>query len=68
MPNLGGAVLLDLLKRVDRLATVLKVLISGDRNNLRAVFSAGANGFFSKPTTLEEYAQVLHSIKGEFLA
>lgn len=68
MPNLGGAGVLDLLKAIDRLATVPKVLISGDRNNLQAAFSAGANGFYSKPTTLEEYTQVVHSIKREFLS
>lgn len=68
MPNLGGAGVLDLLRPINRIATVPKVLISGDKDNLQAAFSAGANGFYSKPTSLEEYGQVVHSIKREFLS
>ncbi|MCF0075725.1 response regulator [Dyadobacter sp. CY261] len=68
MPYLGGAELLRLLKGIDRLQTVPTILISGDKHNLEAAYQAGADGFYTKPSSLDEYYEVILDLKRSYLS
>jgi CheY-like chemotaxis protein len=61
MPGLTGLETLRRIKRIPQLANLPVVIFSGSktRREIDLAYSAGANGFFTKPTLLSDYNQLV---------
>lgn len=63
MPFISGTDILRKLRDQQHLKHVPLVIISGDKYNLELAYQAGADGFYSKPTSPEGYLEVAADIR-----
>ncbi|WP_426295155.1 response regulator [Dyadobacter endophyticus] len=66
MPFISGTDILCKLRDQQHLKQVPLVIMSGDKYNLELAYRAGADGFYSKPTSPEGYLEVATDIRTQY--
>ncbi|ACT92762.1 response regulator [Dyadobacter fermentans] len=67
MPRMNGVEVLDAIQAFAGYGDVPKIVLSNDSQNAQKAYQAGADGFYTKPVTLDGYLDVARRILKKYL-
>ncbi|WP_353719128.1 response regulator [Dyadobacter sp. 676] len=67
MPRMNGVEVLGAIQSFADFENVPKIVLSNDSNNAEIAYQAGADGFYTKPSTLDGYLDVARRILKKYL-